>query len=147
MIGFDIVDPASGDFRWPDRQGPPLPVGVEFVLRLSSSEARLLVDPAYNPFRLQPVRDQIDSPTRAPPLWSARGNEGRGASSPPQGSFTGRMEQRYAHPYVPVANSDGRYDPDETDDSDDYNERDTRGGRTFCITILHLATSLMLRIL
>jgi hypothetical protein len=96
MIGFDIVDPAAGDFRWPDRLGPRLPVGVEFVLRVSPSEARLLV--------------------------------GLRASSPPQGPFIGRLEQRYAHPYVPVANADGQYDslrvitnrPRFTRDSDEY---------------------------
>jgi tetratricopeptide (TPR) repeat protein len=110
MIGFDMVDPASGDFRWPDRQGEPLSVGVEFVLRLSPREAQLLVDPPYNPFRLQPVRDSIDSPTRSPPLWPTRESDARPAGSVPQGLFAGRLEQRYAHPYQPVTNSDGRYD-------------------------------------
>jgi hypothetical protein len=110
MVGFDIVDPSAGDFRWPDRVGPRLPMGLEFVLRVTDDEARLLADPPYNPFRLQSVRNAIDSPTRTPPLRPADTNGGSGWSSPPRGLFSGRLEQRYAHPYVPEANSDGRYD-------------------------------------
>ena len=32
VVGFDLVDPAAGDFRWPGAEGPELPVGLEFVL-------------------------------------------------------------------------------------------------------------------
>ena len=100
LVGFDVIDPRRGDFRWPGRQGPRLPIGVEFVLRDTGRDVRVLVDPPQNPFRLVPVGQ------------GARGMEGRSfpvADAPP-GLFRSRVEMRYNLPYYTRANEDGRYD-------------------------------------
>ncbi len=49
-VGFDLIDPAAGDFRWPGAAGPELPVGLEFVLQIKDEEVRLVVDPPRIPF-------------------------------------------------------------------------------------------------
>ncbi len=113
LLGFDIVDPDAGDFSWPERLGPRLPVGVEFVLRASADGARLLVDPSYNPFRLAVVRDGMDLPdAMLPPLVDRQAGKAgtRVTDSPPLGVFAARLEQRFNRPYRPRANEDGRYD-------------------------------------
>ncbi len=102
LIGFDTVDPAAGDFRWPDRQGPRSPVGFEFVLRVVEGEARLVADPPLNPFRVERVREG----------WPERGLtrlEIPEAYQPP-GFFAGRYEQRFNAPYQTRFNEDGIYD-------------------------------------
>ena len=100
LVGFDLFDPARGDFRWPNAVGPELPVGLEFVLRVTGDEARLLADPSQNPFRF----DQVGSGTLPPqtPVWP--GN----ATVP--GVFRARAEQRFNVPYVTLRNEDGVYD-------------------------------------
>ena len=101
QIGLDMVEPNAGQFSWPDRVGPPLPVGVEFVVRRQGHEVRLLVDPASNPFRMHTVRDGVPGePTVVAPAPEAR----------PAGFFTGRVEQRFNTPYITTPKTDGRYD-------------------------------------
>ncbi len=100
FIGFDMVDPKSGDFRWPGGEGPRIPVGIEFVLDVSSSGVRLLADSMSNLFRLQSVRDTVtDEHFVTPTIEQA-----------PPGFFTGRVEQRFRPRYVTEPNEDGRYD-------------------------------------
>jgi hypothetical protein len=112
LLGFDMVDPDAGDHRWPGQVGEPLPVGVEFVLDVSRTEARLLVDPPSNPFRLAPVREGmlLPDPMR-PGLVDSPTEEYAGvADAAPRESFTARREQRFNRPYRSQPNSDGRYD-------------------------------------
>ncbi|MGB5526709.1 MAG: tetratricopeptide repeat protein [Gemmatimonadota bacterium] len=101
LIGFDTLEPEKGDFEWPGREAPSSPVGLEFALRLTPGEARLLVDPASNPIRVDTVRQGLDSARlRTPGLLT----------TPPPGSFAGRLEACYRRPLQTVANDDGRYD-------------------------------------
>ncbi len=100
FIGFDMVDPRAGDFRWPGRVGPPIPVGVEFVLQVTESGVRLLADPSSNLFRMQPVRDTVPRDRLVTPTIEL---------APPE-FFVGRIEQRFKPKYVTEANHDGRYD-------------------------------------
>ncbi len=100
FIGFDMVNPAAGDVRWPGGSGPLIPVGVEFVLQIGGDEARVMADPPSNPFRMQPVRDTVPTDFFFTP----------GIASPPPGFFTGRIEQRFKPRYVTEPNDDGRYD-------------------------------------
>lgn len=101
FIGFDVTRPDAGDFRWPGSVGPAIPVGVELVLRISRDGARILVDPASNPYRVVAVRD--GAPTGH--LVVPRIDDGT-----PPGLFSGRVEQRYNEPYRTAPNHDGRYD-------------------------------------
>lgn len=100
LIGFDVVRPEAGDFRWPGRVGERLPVGLEFVLRATAEEVRVMADPPSNPFRLVEVGEGADGLT------------GRRVSfdNPPEGLFHARVEQRFNLPYYTEPNEDGRYD-------------------------------------
>jgi tetratricopeptide (TPR) repeat protein len=100
LVGFDVVDAAAGDFRWPGRVGTRLPVGVELVLQASGSEVRMLADPPSNPFRL------VDAGQGASRLEGRRLD----IADPPLGLFHSRVEQRLNFPWYSVANDDGRYD-------------------------------------
>jgi hypothetical protein len=78
MIGFDMVDPDRGDFRWPGREGSRLPVGLEVVLQVAGDTARVLQDSHSQPYQLREMPPApIDS---GPPI-----------QSPPRGFFRGRM--------------------------------------------------------
>jgi tetratricopeptide (TPR) repeat protein len=100
MVGFDMIDPGSGDFRWPGRVGDPLPVGLEFVLEATGSEVRVLADPPSNPFRLEEVGQGARH-------LSVHRTE---IANEPEGLFHGRVEQRFNLPFYTVPNDDGRYD-------------------------------------
>jgi hypothetical protein len=101
FIGFDMVHPRAGDFRWPGRAGPPIPVGVEFVLSITREEVRILADSASAPFRMQVMRPDLPSDrVRMPTIEDGA----------PAGFFARRIEQRFANRYVSVPNHDGRYD-------------------------------------
>ncbi len=101
LIGFDTLGPDVGDFTWPGQMPVASPVGLEFVLRATAEEVRLLVDPPSNPIRQEAVRTGLDaSQVSIPPIDEA----------PPPGLFTGRFEQRYRRPLRSTANADGRYD-------------------------------------
>ena len=101
LVGFDTNRPEEGDFEWPGRAGPASPVGLEFVLRITRDEARLLVDPASNPIRIDTVRQGLDASRVA-----AR----KSPAGAPPGFFTGRLESCYRRPLRTTANRDGRYD-------------------------------------
>lgn len=101
LVGFDVIDPQAGDTCWPGcAAGESLPVGVEFVLRASGDEVRLLVDPPQNPWRVVDVAESVEGLT------------GRtiDVDEAPAGFFRGRVEQRLNLPYYTVPNADGRYD-------------------------------------
>jgi len=100
MVGFDLVDPERGEFRWPGGSGPELPVGIEFALVVDGQEVRLLADPSQNPFRHEEVGAGPPSAGTRP--WT-------GTEDVP-GFFTRRAEQRFNRPYVTVENRDGIYD-------------------------------------
>jgi len=99
FLGFDVIDPAAGDFRWPGRVAGRLPVGLEFALRATRGEARLLVDPPSNPFAVELV-NQIPGQPVPPPHFD----------QPLPGLFSGRWQQRFNRPYLTRANEDGVYD-------------------------------------
>ncbi len=100
FVGFDVIDPQAGDFRWPARVGDRLPVGVEFVLQATASEVRVLGDPASNPFRVVEVGQGLAEP-------EARRVD---IAHAPPGVFHARVEQRFNFPWYSVPNEDGRYD-------------------------------------
>jgi hypothetical protein len=98
QIGFDILDPARGDTRWPGPVGQPLPVGLEFVLRAHGDTVRILADSAANPWTL--------AQTGVPRL--ARSAPSHLHPAVP-GVFTSRVEMRMNHDVGSVANADGAY--------------------------------------
>lgn len=99
QIGFDMVRPEGGDHRLPHGELPRLDVGLEFALRASGGEVRLVADPPSNPFRLEPVRSGLPGDPVVPEI-----------DDPPAGFFSARIEQRFNDPYISVENADGRYD-------------------------------------
>ncbi len=101
FVGFDVFDAGAGDFAWPGGEGPHVPVGLEFVLRLGEDGVRLLADPPSNAFRIQAVREGLPGEARA-------GFSVEGSSVP--GLFSGRVERRFNGPYLTRPNEDGRYD-------------------------------------
>lgn len=98
LLGFDVLKPAAGDFRWPGRVGTRLPVGLEFALRATGDEVRLMADPASNPF----VIDQNQSIPGHPGLTPI--------ADPLPGYFEGRYQRRFNRPYRSQPNEDGVYD-------------------------------------
>jgi hypothetical protein len=99
FLGFDVIKPDAGAFRWPGRVGAPLPVGLEFALHATRDEARLLVDPPSNPFAVTNNRLLAGAPVAPPPI-----------GNPLPGLFHGRFQQQFNRPYVSLRNDDGRYD-------------------------------------
>ncbi|HET6231862.1 MAG TPA: tetratricopeptide repeat protein [Longimicrobiaceae bacterium] len=99
-LGFDVVKPEAGDFRWPGAVGQRLPVGIEFALHASGDEVRLMADPPSNPFAIT-LNTQIRGGTVTPPP---------AISNPLPGFFFGRWEQHFNRPFISLANDDGRYD-------------------------------------
>lgn len=98
MLGFDLLKPRAGDFRWPGRVGARLPVGLEFALTARRDEVRLMADPASNPFAIdenQSIPGRPRSTLIADPL---------------PGWFEGRYHRRFNRPYRSQANEDGVYD-------------------------------------
>ncbi|KPK01950.1 MAG: hypothetical protein AMS20_12720 [Gemmatimonas sp. SG8_28] len=81
--------------------GPRLPVGVEFVLRATENEVRLLADVSSNPVFIDPVRARL-------PAGEVR-VRALDYGEPP-GLFNGRVEQWFYDEYVTRRNADGRYD-------------------------------------
>jgi hypothetical protein len=100
MIGFDLTDREVGSFRWPAGRGERLPVGIDFALVHDSTGARLLVEPGYNPFRLNEV------PRGATAREFARPMEGV-----PPGFFTGRLSTSYNRPLLPRRSEEGAFEP------------------------------------
>jgi len=99
-LGFDVVKPDAGDFRWPGRVGERLPVGIEFALHATrGGEVRLLADPPSNPFAIDLVNQIPGQPTPPPHI-----------DNPLPGFFFGRYQSRYNRPFVTRANDDGVYD-------------------------------------
>ena len=99
FLGFDVIRPEAGDFRFPGRVGERLPVGLEFALHVTRGEARLLADPASNPIVIDRV-EQIPGQPVAPPRFER--------TLP--GFFWGRYQSRYNRPFITRANEDGVYD-------------------------------------
>lgn len=102
MIGFDIVRPDAGSFRWPGSTGERLPVGVEFVLQIRPDTVRLLADPASNPFRVYAL--EAGRPARLPVQLLDFEN-------PPAGSFRGRVFRQPNAPFRTVPREDGEFEP------------------------------------
>jgi hypothetical protein len=98
-LGFDVVRPGHGSFRWPERRGPELPLGLELVAHLSPAGVRLVADPAVNPYRLVPAPGRPADGARATPV-----------ADPPPGFFTGWLAQVPNSPFVPVRRDDGVFD-------------------------------------
>jgi hypothetical protein len=99
-LGFDVVSPADGSVRWPGRRGPAVPVGLEFALTVSGGEARLVAQPAENPFRLLPSPGSPREPLPAPAI-----------TDPPPGFFSGWLAQVPNTPFVSRRRDDGAFDP------------------------------------
>ena len=99
LIGFDVLDPEAGDFRWPEAIGSGLPVGLEFVLRASEDEARMTVDSSYYAL---PLEDLGFSPPDAPLSWPM-------IQDPPPAMFRGRLQQEPSRALRPRRNEDGAY--------------------------------------
>lgn len=96
-IGFDVVDPTTGETRWPDGvAAPPPPVGLEFALTVRGDSLRLLAHGPYAPWRIVPVGQRLPGEPEPPPT----------ITDPLPGFFTGRWEQRRNRPYRPAADGD-----------------------------------------
>lgn len=126
LVGFDMVGPSAGadaasgrgqtssrpgpgDVRWPAADAPASPVGMEFVLRArrdgdGDDEVQVLADGSSNPFRLEPVREEI------PPPGGFEALEVMRVEDAPPGHFHDRVDMRYDRPYVSRPGSDGAYD-------------------------------------
>lgn len=98
LVGFDVVKPEAGAFRWPGRAGDRLPVGAEFVLRATAGEVRLLADPSSNPFRI--VRHEVLP--GAPRTVEIQ--------DPLPGFFTGRYQGNFNRPFLSRPNESGVFD-------------------------------------
>ncbi|HEU0055463.1 MAG TPA: hypothetical protein VFQ39_19885, partial [Longimicrobium sp.] len=98
-LGFDVIKPDMGDFRWPGKVGGALPVGLEFALRATGDEVRLMVDPPSNPLAVDRVEQIAGAPTPPPHI-----------DDPLPGFFHGRYQQRFNRPYLSRRNDDGVYD-------------------------------------
>lgn len=103
FVGFDVIKADAGSFSWPDRQGPTLPVGAEFVLHANEDEVRLLADPAASLFRLAPIQvaPEFENSLSVMPI---------GKDAEPPGLFSGRMIWDLNAPYVSLARADGKFD-------------------------------------
>jgi len=99
FFGVDLIRPDAGALRWPGRAGPPVPVGVEFAVRVTGDRVQVLAALGSNPWRVVAV----DSPQR--PNYVVPSVE-----RPPVGFFAGRWALELAGPYRTVTTSDGRYD-------------------------------------
>ena len=89
LIGFDLLDPARGNFAWPGRAGNRLPVGVEAVLRVAGGTATMLKDAAFQPLTVAELDDA--GLTDAGDDVAGRGVAASAAiASPPPGFFRGR---------------------------------------------------------
>jgi hypothetical protein len=102
LVGFDLATPESGSFRFPGAGAPASPVGIEFLLRATREDVRLLVSPEANPFDIDP--DTAGLAKRSRP---------RGASiqNPPPGFFQDRVRQVINIRRQPTRRDDGRFDP------------------------------------
>jgi hypothetical protein len=100
LIGFDVVDPAGGDTRFPGDGAPHSPVGMEVVLQLEGERARLLATPRANQFRLQELPRGATLRDRQSPI-----------AEPPPGFFAGSYTQVINEPFDARMRSDGRFDP------------------------------------
>lgn len=100
LVGFDVVDPGAGGLRWPGRVGERLPVGVEFILRATRDEVRVMAEPRSNPFRLVEVGQDARR-------FGVRRLE---VENPPAVLFHARVEQRFNLPYYTEPSETGRYD-------------------------------------
>jgi tetratricopeptide (TPR) repeat protein len=100
VVAFDIADPATGGMRLPGDGAPRTPVGVEYVLEVTSGQARLRAAPGVFPFDV---------------LTLPRGATKRDVTSPvmdrPPGFFVGSYTQDLGKPRPPRASDDGRFEP------------------------------------
>jgi hypothetical protein len=100
VIGFDIVDPATGAMRLPG-DAPRTPVGVEYVLDVDiAGQARILAAPGVFPFEVQTL----------PRGATLRDVTSMVADQPP-GFFAGSYTQGLGRARRARATSDGRFDP------------------------------------
>src|SRR3990172_1337204 len=98
LIGLDVIDPRAGSFRWPGRLGEELPFGIEFLVAVTPTSARVLADQAANPFRVRRKSVLRPPERRLKPI------------APPPGFFTGPYEQDYNLPLLRGRRDDGRFD-------------------------------------
>jgi hypothetical protein len=101
LIGFDILEPDAGNFRWPNKVASELPLGIEFALRLTDDEVRLLADRRSNPVFIDTVRAGLPEDRVL-----VRAID----SHVPSGMFSGRFEQWFQDEYTTRRNDDGLYD-------------------------------------
>jgi hypothetical protein len=100
LVGFDVVEPAGGQMRWPGDGAPLSPVGLEFVLQLDSGSARLMAAPRANQYRLErlPQGATLREFTTPVQNW-------------PAGMFAGPFTQQINQPFEARVRADGRFDP------------------------------------
>jgi tetratricopeptide (TPR) repeat protein len=100
LVGFDILDPARGQMRWPGADAPASPVGLELVLQLDTAGARLMAAPRANQYRLErlPQGATLRDFTTPVQNW-------------PAGFFSGPFTQVVNAPFAPAVRDDGRFDP------------------------------------
>ena len=99
MLGLDLLRPEAGALRWPGRVGPEIPIGVEFIIRVTPDQVHVLAAPGSNPWRVLPIASPKRSAYVAPSI-----------AQPPAGFFAGRWALEPAGPYRTVTSTEGRYD-------------------------------------
>lgn len=97
LVGFDVSRPDAGAFRWPGRVAGPLPVGVEYVLRVGD-DVRMLATPAANPFYMEAL------PGTGPLARLA-------VQGAPPGLFSGRWRYHFNFPLPVTRAEDGAFEP------------------------------------
>jgi len=99
QLGFDVVDSLAGAFTLAGPRAPRSGIGLELVLRVRGDTARLLVDPAVRQYARRAIRQDL-APMGLRTITFA---------APPPGLFTGRWEQEFNRPVLPVVREQGEF--------------------------------------
>ncbi|HSJ25524.1 MAG TPA: tetratricopeptide repeat protein [Longimicrobiales bacterium] len=98
VVGFDILDPATGGMRLPG-DGPRLPVGVEYILEVDATQARVRAAPGIYPVVTLNV-----------PAGATKRDVVSPVADRPAGFFAGLHAHDLRPPTRPTAIPDGRYE-------------------------------------
>jgi hypothetical protein len=100
VVGFDVSDPAAGALRLPGGiDAPASPAGLEYVLQIDSTGARIVAAPGAFPFEVQTL-----------PRGAARGDVVASIDDRPAGFFTGSYTHGMRQPARRITDATGRYE-------------------------------------
>ncbi len=101
QIGFDMVDSTAGAFALAGDAAPHTSAGLEAVVVVRGDTARVVLDPAFQPFKVFRFRRQFTEEHLQRPTFLA----------PPPDTFVGRWALEYNRPVHPVPRAKGVYEP------------------------------------